>query len=333
MAAELEHVGHTPVTTATTGSHLEEAHMVDINHTLNLAKRNQIGKAELFSRMQTIAEAQRDPGESTAQSFVRFISTDEGAELFRIQKAMSGPDIAPQMPAPVAKSSGGGEWGDFIATMKKASPGVSEHRLINAALSTPEGLRLFQATKRNQQISCDTGFTKADMETLDAIAKEQNAWVDMRKGSPGVADTYVPSTYEALLDKVRAQYPYLSESKVHDYARAKDPAAWEDHKLNKLGGRQLPQSRHQREQAGDEHPTAAMSGRTQPSRAPQWRSDHSSSSPTTPERKPERMDDRPTIKMLNRLAHNAGMSRVELNKLLSGIEVGRKWLAMAAMER
>jgi hypothetical protein len=52
--------------------------MVDVNHTLSLAKRGQISKSELFSRMQSIADARRGPGESTAQSFVRFISTDRG---------------------------------------------------------------------------------------------------------------------------------------------------------------------------------------------------------------------------------------------------------------
>jgi hypothetical protein len=306
--------------------------MLDISHTLALAKRGQISKSELFGQMQSIAEARRGPGESTAQSFVRFINTDEGAELFRRQKSMIGSDIAPQNTVPVVKfGGGGGEWGEFIAALKKRSPGVSENRLINEALSMPEGLRLFQATKRAQQISCDTGFTKADMDTLDAIAKEQNDWVDMRKGSPGVIDTHVPSTYEALLDKVRAQYPYLSESKVHDYARARDPDAWQDHKLNKLGGRQLP--RGHVPQTGDEHPTAATSGRTPPSRAPQWQSDHSSSTPTTPAHAAEHPSDKPTIKMLDRLARNAGMSRYELTKHLTGNEVGRKWILMAAMER
>jgi hypothetical protein len=305
--------------------------MVNINHTLALAKRNQIGKAELFSRMQSIAEARRSPGESAAQSFVRFISTDEGAELFRIQKAMSGHDIESQTSAPVIKSGGGGgEWGDLITAVRKRT-GLSENAAINQVLSTPEGLRLFQMAKRRQQISGDTGFTKADMQVLDDIAAEQHAWTDMRKGSPVAADVHTLSSYNELLDKARSMYPTMSESKLHDFVRARHPEAWEAHKLQKLGSGGLPRARGQRERSGEDPPTptTGRGGRT----APQWQSDHSGSPPTTPAHAAEHPSDTPTIKMLNNIARHAGMSRYELAKHLSSSEVGRKWILMAAMER
>jgi hypothetical protein len=330
--------GSTHYTTAAITGRMKRIIFMDITQIISLAKRGQISKSDLFSRMQSYAEAQRGPGESTAQAFVKFINTDEGSELFRLQKAMSGSDVTPQN-NPTVKSrigTGGGEWGTLIAAMKRGNPGVPEHRLINEALSTPEGLRLFQMTKRSQQISGDTGFTKADMQVLDDIAAEQRTWTDMRKGSPGAADVHAPSSYNDLLDKARSMYPTMSESKLHDFVRARNPDAWADHKLQKLGsGGNLPQHRHQYQQAGDEHVTAATSMRTPPGRAPQWQSDHSSSTPTTPARTPQRMDDTPTVKSLDRIAKHAGMTRYELTKNLLAIpagEVAAKWITEAAME-
>jgi hypothetical protein len=100
--------------------------------------------------------------------------------------------------------------------------------------------------------------------------------------------------------------------KAHDEARRRAPEAWEEHKkLNKLGHKMgtLPQSRHQREQAGDEDVQESRSGRKQPRRKPQWESEHSGSPPTTPDRTPsEPEDETPTIKVhetpaLRALAH------------------------------
>jgi len=58
--------------------------------------------------------------------------------------------------------------------------------------------------------------------------------------------------------------PDMKEGDVHATARAKNPEAWQEHKLGKLGQKRptLPQWRHQREQAGDEHPAADTSMRT-----------------------------------------------------------------------
>ena len=96
-------------------------------------------------------------------------------------------------------------------------------------------------------------------------------------------------------------YPNLKESKVHDYARARNPQAWQAEKLRKLGDGTLPQSRHQREQAGDEDVEEARSGRSQPDRSPQWRSRHSHSAPL-PEPTPEHPDDAPRLKALAQIA-------------------------------
>ena len=106
--------------------------MIDVDRTLNLAKRGEFSRSQLYAQIQSIAEQQRQPGQSTAQSFARFISTDEGAELFRIHKAMPGRDIEPG--AIVAKSGtgSGDQWDNLIRALRKAY-GYTEAQAINAA--------------------------------------------------------------------------------------------------------------------------------------------------------------------------------------------------------
>jgi len=310
--------------------------MINVDHTLALAKRGELSRSQLYARMQSIAEARRGPDESTAQAFVRFIGTDEGREMFAIQKALPGHDIEPS--AVVTKSDiGASEWSDLVRAMRKAY-GYTESQAIDACLSTEAGKYAFAKTKRAQQIAANVGFTKADMECLDACVGDGNVWVEMHKGAPLAGDVHVPTTYEALLDDAQRKFPGMSESKAHDFVRSKNPEAWEEHKkLNKLGGgRRLPEACGQREQAGDEHPRAARSGRKQPSRAPQWESDHSGSPATTPEHEPERMDDKPAVKALNGVLDNlqthTGLERERLIPILKRIPVGKRLVDMAVAE-
>ena len=107
--------------------------MIDVDRTLALAKRGQFSRSQLYAQMQSLAEQQRQPGETTAQSFARFFcGTDEGRELFQIHKSMPGRDIEPG--AIVAKSGtgSGDQWDDLIRALRKAY-GYTEAQAINAA--------------------------------------------------------------------------------------------------------------------------------------------------------------------------------------------------------
>jgi hypothetical protein len=211
--------------------------------------------------------------------------TDEGKQLLAIQMAMPGRDVEAQ--TPVVKSSSEDDW-DRLIRLTKSAAGCTESQAVDAALSTEAGRYAFAKRKRADRIAAGE-FSKADMQCLDAIAGEQELALEMHKRGSR-------SAYEDLVDEVKRAYPHLSESKAHDYARQKDPQAWLDHKLQKLGGGNLPTPRGQRERSGESPPTATSGreGRT----PPQWQSQHSGSPPTTPEPKPERRSDSPTIKFI-----------------------------------
>jgi hypothetical protein len=306
--------------------------MSDIERTLDLAKRGQFSRSELYWRMQALADQQREPGQSQAQAFAKFVS-GEGRELMQIHCSLSNAGsggvvsdyTAPQALVSVAKSIPEDDWTRLVRLTKKTA-NCSDNEAINAALSTEAGRYAFAKRKRNDQIA--TGqFTIADMAALDGAAAEQEHNRDFHKRDD-------KSEYEEKFDETKRQYPHLSDSKVHDYVRARHPEAWEDHKLGKLGGkgRQLP--RGHVPQPGEEHPTAATSGRTEPSHAPQWTSDHSGNRPgTTPERTPERPSDTPAIKILDDLARNSGLSRADIAKYLCSVPAGRQLVLRAAFER
>jgi hypothetical protein len=297
--------------------------MIDINRTLNLAKRGGLSKSELYARMQSIAEEHRGPGESTAQSFVRFIATDEGRELFQIQKAMAGSDIVPA--SVVAKSDlGASEWSNLVAAMKRAY-NYTESQAIDACLKTEAGQYAFRKTKRAQQISADVGFTKADMTMLDQLESDRDEVLFKREKLP-------PSEYEAECNHVRQQYPNMKESDVHDHARARNPEAWEEHKkLSKLGGGKLPQPQHQVEQAGDKDIEAPTSGRRQPKRPAQWRSDHAHSE-LPPEPEPEHPSERPAVKIIVDASRHSGLSPERVVEIFKSLPIGRRLLGLAARE-
>jgi hypothetical protein len=44
----------------------------------------------------------------------------------------------------------------------------------------------------------------------------------------------VLGAYEDVFEEIKRAHPHLTDSQVHDFARQKDPKAWQEHK--KLGG-------------------------------------------------------------------------------------------------
>jgi hypothetical protein len=291
--------------------------MPDLTETLAIAKRGGYTRAEAYAALSAIAEQRREPGQTEAQAFTKLISTPEGAALYQIQKSLPGRDIDPAWSSPIARSAPS-TW-DALVTAQQRLHKCSRGAAIDHALADEGGRFLFAMQKRDERVQ--TGqYTVADMQMLDAIDEQAQA-ADLHKRHEPRHE------YEEELDKVRQLYPRLTESKVHDEARKRKPEAWEQYKkLNKLGGGHLPQAHGQREQAGDEHPAAATSGRTDPLWSPLWRSDHSSSRPVTPARAPERPSELPSIKRwsdaVTRLAFNCGYSRERAGEILKATAPG-----------
>jgi hypothetical protein len=298
--------------------------MVDLERTLSFAKAGKYSRSELYSNLMALAEQRREPGQSSAQAFSRFISTPEGRELYQLQKSLPGRDIEPD--SVVTKSdTGASEWSDLVRAMRKAY-GYTEHQAINACLSTEAGRFCFSKVKRQQQIAADVGFTKADMTMLDQIAADHDS--ELAKREP----KGLPSDYEVECNRVRQQYPNMKESDVHDHVRARNPEAWEEHKkLSKLGGRKLPQPQHQVEQAGDEDIEAPTSGRRQPKRPAQWRFDHAHSE-LPPEPEPEHPSERPAVKIIVDASRHSGLSPERVVEIFKSLPIGRRLLGLAARE-
>jgi hypothetical protein len=201
--------------------------MSDIERTLDLAKRGKFSRSELYWRMQALPDQQREPSQSQAQAFAKFV-TGAGRELMQVHLSLSaagsggmvGDYSALPTSVPFAKSVVEDDWDRLIRATRKAA-GCSENEAIDAALSSEAGRYAFAKRKRADQIA--TGqFTIADMAALDGAAAEQEQHRELYKRDQ-------KSEYEAKFDEAKQQYPHLSDSKIHDFVRARHPEAWEDH--------------------------------------------------------------------------------------------------------
>jgi hypothetical protein len=250
--------------------------MIDVDRTLSLAKRGELSKSELYSRMQAIAEARRDLGESTAQSFARFIATDAGREMLQIEKAMPGRDIDPAPVAAVEKRAD--TWDDLIRALMRANS-CTYSKAVDLAMSSEAGMFALQKRLRSDRIAADVGFSAADLRLLDSVAveRDQDVRLDLHKRAP-------KHEFEVMVDNMLQKFPHLTRSKAMDQVRATPDGleAWTDYK--KMGSKKgtLPQPAH-KQQAGDERVAEgeATSMRTPPLRKPMWQSDHSGSPATT----------------------------------------------------
>ena len=91
MVAEPEYAETTAGTTAITaaaGGLIGGLEMSDIERTLDLAKRGKFSRSELYWRMQALADQQREPGQSQAQAFAKFVM-GEGRELMMVHQSLS----------------------------------------------------------------------------------------------------------------------------------------------------------------------------------------------------------------------------------------------------
>jgi hypothetical protein len=311
--------------------------MDDLERTIDMAKCGRFSRAELYTQLEKHSHDLCGPGVSPHQAFTKFV-LGEGRELFELYRRAEGKDFAPTPQTTVQKKVD--SWDDLVRALMRVNS-CTYSKAVDLAMSSEAGRYALSKRLRSDQIA--TGqFTVADMQCLDTAAAEQSSWRDFHKRQPASGDVHASATmkvheYEAELENVRRIYPRLKESQIHDYARSRKPEAWNEYKrLNKLGGGHLPQAHGQREQAGDEHPTAATSGRDVPSRAPQWRSRHSGSPPTTPEQTPERLDDTPAIKawggLVDHIEETTGWPHERVVSVLKSMPVGRRLLDMAAAE-
>jgi hypothetical protein len=299
--------------------------MYDLEQTIELAKRGRFNRAELYAQLEKHSHDRCGPGVSPHQAFTKFV-LGQGRELFELYRQAEGKDFAP---APVATKveKQVDSWDDLVRALMRVNS-CTYSKAVDLALSSEAGRWAFNKRLRSDRIGTG-GFSVADMQALDQAEAERDS--ELAKREP----QGLKSDYEAECDAVRRMYPGLSESKVHDYARARNPQAWQDEKLRKLGRGTLPQLRGQRQQAGDEHPRAATSGRTEPSRAPQWQQTHGSR-PVTPERAPERMDDTPAVKawagLVEDIQKRTGMKREHVVSILKQIPVAKRVLDMAGAQ-
>jgi hypothetical protein len=97
---------------------------------------------------------------------------------------------------------------------------------------------------------------------------------------------------------MRRAHPDMTESLIHDAVARRNLQSWLDRKTNKLGGKKgkLPRSRGQYQTSGEE-PPGPTSGRGRIP-APEWRSDHSTVTPTTPRHELEQLSDKPSVKAM-----------------------------------
>lgn len=109
-------------------------------------------KAEWYRVTKALAEGQRQSGETSEQSFSRFVmSTDDGRELFKAMRSAGGPDWDPPAPQPalVAKSDGAYHKLQVIAKgIQTENPDLSEHQAFARAFTDPNNRELAEQAKR-----------------------------------------------------------------------------------------------------------------------------------------------------------------------------------------
>jgi len=313
--------------------------MDDLEQTIELAKRGKFSRARLYAELKKRSRDLIAPGVSKEQAFARF-AFGAGKPLYDVYRATEGRDFDPAPVAAVEKKVVDDDWDNLVRLMMKVE-NCSYSRAVDLCTASEGGMYALNKRLRSDRIASGQ-FTVGDLACLDAATAEQDAWRNFHKRQPA-GDVHAPGSlgheYEHELDRLRSLYPGQKESKLHDLVRSRRPDLWENYKMRKLGGGSLPRPRHQVEQAGDEDPRAATSGRTQPSRKPQWHSDHSTSE-MSPEPEVEHMDEKPTIKgavrawsgTVDHLRERTGLGRERVVSILKRLPIGRRLLDMAVAE-
>jgi hypothetical protein len=266
-----------------------------LQQTISMAKRGVLSRSQLYALMTAHADQMFSaPGRSSAQNFTQFITkTPEGIELYAMQKSLPGKDLDEQnLPVSMAKGGGETDWTRLVSQVRK-SANCSENEAITSLLKTEIGLHTFQRAKRADQVASQM-FSIADIQAQDAAAGRQQENRDFHKTA--AADD--KDAYEQECDVMRRAHPDMTESDIHDAVARRNLQSWLDHKTSNLGGKKskLPSSRGQYQTSGED-PPEPTSGRGKIP-APEWRSDHSTVTPTTPRHEPEQLSDKPSVKAM-----------------------------------
>ena len=241
----------------------------------------------------------------------------EGRPLYDAYRATEGRDFDPApVTTTVAKKED--EW-DGLVRLTMQVENCNYSKAVDLLTAGEAGHYAFRKRLRKDRIASDVGFTVADME---AINQADDACEALAKRDD-------KTRYGRAFDEVQQAHPQMKASKIHDFLQQTKRELWEEHKLGKLGGGNLPQL-HPHERSGEE-PPKATSGRS--GRAPaQWRSDHSGSPATTDEPEPEHPSDRPAVKAIARIARRTGFGPERLTMVLKSVPEGRKLIHLALQE-
>jgi hypothetical protein len=232
-----------------------------------------------YETLQKFANEQRRSGESEAQAFARYCRTPEGAKLLRKHQQERLADSYSYLPAAetarVEKSAlAQSDWNALVAGIQGMAK-CSLSKAIDAALGTEAGREAFKVHKRAEMMA-SRQYTQADMITHDSVEAVRQYNYDMRKAN-------TKPLFMQMVDDVRSRNPSMSMTAAMDHVRSIKPEgeeAWQ--KFKTLGLANDPQD-------------GALSGRPDPSRAPMWEGEQTSSHLTQPRKFPV-ADDTPTFK-------------------------------------
>jgi hypothetical protein len=318
---------------------------MDLEQTIDLAKRGKFSRAQLYGELEKRSRDLISPKVSKEQAFARFCF-GEGKPLYDVYRVTEGKDFEPAPVTATVEKKAVDDWDGLVRAMQKVE-NCSYSRAVDLCMASEGGMYALNKRLRSDRIS--TGqFTVGDLACLDAATAEQDAWRDFHKRQPTASDVHAPGSsgheYEHELARLRRLYPTEKESKLHDFIRTRQPDLWKDYVRKLGGGRRLPQrTPGEYTQAGDESVEAPTSGPAKPPRSPQWRSEHASNTPTTPDRESglEPKDETPTVKgavrawngLVDDVASRFGWGRERTVAVLKRIPAGRRLLDMAVDQR
>jgi hypothetical protein len=239
------------------------------NEIIELAKRGAISHDQVYSELVRFAEEQRQRGQSSDQAFSHFIGkTAEGQRLFAAYKAMPNSQFDMNSPDRMSPRERGvsvakvddTEWSALVKMYAK-NYGISEGTAINQMMATPEGMALLKKQLRAERLR------NPDFSALDHA---QEAIYDQQREEQRVAKANTELLpFQQKVRDMRARFPNMSESDALDHACSLYPDEWK--KFKELGLDADPQD-------------GAISGRPDPSRAPIWQGEQTSSNLTPPPR-------------------------------------------------
>jgi hypothetical protein len=245
------------------------------------AEAGNMPRHEAYSALMRFAQLQKQANESEAQCFSRYIQKDPaGRRLYQAYKRLPSTDLdfsQAHKPQPVAKADDEIAWGSLVHAYSKRY-GVSEMRAVDEMLRTEGGQKLFRATMKAERLR-NPEFTETDYLYEDLCDQQRDQQREFHKAN-------TRPLFLTMVDDIRRRNPNMTQSSAMDFVRStpEGKVAWEKYReLDVKADPKNPQD-------------APLSGRPEPSRAPQWRGEQTSSNLTPPRKFPV-ADDTPKFKL------------------------------------